>query len=743
MKWASFLAGVSLCALAAGAALVPFLDASGNPGVALPPIEQSVAPTGSAAPPAPAVEPAPPVLPPVFSALTPVAPTGQMNFADPQAVTAAKAPAEKGPQLASLEAPAPLQLEADPEPALTEAIAAYEKGSLSEGDAAARTLTDPAARALAEWIAIRTASRHVGYPRITKFLADHPSWPSAVTVRRRAEEALYLERIDTATVRAFFTGQKPETDEGKIALAQVLLASGDNTAAAALIRDAFRNDPISKSLEDDILKKFPSIVGPADIKFRADRLIYQEEYAEGLRVAARAGEDVLALAKARVAIGKKAGNAAALMKAVPAHLHGDPAYLFAQVEMLRRAGKAAEAAVLLKKAPSDSAALVVPDEWWTERRLVARSLLDKGDARTAYAVAANIQGLGEQARMDQEFHAGWIAFRFLGDAKTGARHFAALSQVAVRPISVARGAYWQGRAAEALGDAAGAKRFYEAAAGHSTTYYGQIARAKLGLGDIALREKPQIAQDAAAAFKMHFGTRAIAMLYRLDRRDYARILALDFAASLEDAQALTMLGELALVNQDTRTALSIGKSAVQRGFPLDFAAFPTNGIPDYQKIHDVERAVVYGIARQESEFSPEVVSHAGARGLMQVMPATAKATAKAASLPFDANRLTSDPAYNAQIGSAHLGELIDKYRGSYIMTFAAYNAGGARVGQWVAAYGDPRDPKVDPVDWVERIPFTETRNYVQRVMENVQVYRAFLDQKTALLIGQDLRRGAR
>jgi len=412
-----------------------------------------------------------------------------------------------------------------------------------------------------------------------------------------------------------------------------------------------------------------------------------------------------------------------------------------KAKALRRAEKFREAAAVLARAPRDAASLVRPDEWWIERRLVARELLDAGDPKSAYAIAAGYAAQTDQTAMEAEFHAGWIALRFLGDGKLAARHFANLRARAERPISVARGAYWQGRAAEMMGDRAGAERYYHEAASHSTTYYGQIARARLGLPGVALRKLPEPSSGARATFNGLLATRSIEMLYDLNEKDLARALVADMAGMLQEGEKLAMLGDLTLREKDTRAALSVGKSATQRGFPLESIAFPTAGIPQFQPLSDVEKAVVFGIARQESEFRHDAVSGAGARGLMQVMPATARATAKQAGVTYDPKRLTTDLAYNAQIGSAHLAELIGNFRGSYIMTFAAYDAGSSRVSDWVATYGDPRDPAIDPIDWVERIPFTETRNYVQRVMENVQVYRARLGQK-AVLIETDLRRGA-
>jgi soluble lytic murein transglycosylase len=627
---------------------------------------------------------------------------------------------------------------------LRAAITQYESADLSGGDAIARGLSDPAARALAEWIAIRTAPRTTGYPRLIRFLTNYPNWPSAPNVRRRAEEALFYDGVDATTVRAFFSKEKPLSDEGKIALAGALLQGGDRKGAANLIRDAYRKDDLNKDTETAILKRFGEFVTKADHKYRTDRLVYDMDYSEAMKVAARVGPEAVALVKARQAIEKETKKAGQLLAAVPASLKDDPSYLYARISFLRKAEtpeKAREAAALLLKAPRDPESLVRPDEWWTERRLVARELLDAGDFKTAYAIAAGYTAESDQTKMEAEFHCGWIALRFTGDAKIAAYHFARLSALAERPISISRGAYWQGRAAEALGEGDAAQRFYNTAARYSTTYYGQIARARLGLSTVDLRRLPATSAGTRTTFNGLLATRAIGMLYDLNERDFARILVTDMANHLQDSDQLGLLGDLVIARDDTKAALSVGKSATQRGLPLEAIAFPTAGIPSYQPVVDVERAVVYGIARQESEFRTDAVSHAGARGLMQLMPATARATAKAAGLPFDAKRLTSDPAYNAQIGSAHLGELIDKYGGSYIMTFAAYNAGGSKVADWVTTYGDPRNPNVDPIDWVERIPFSETRNYVQRVMENVQVYRARLG-KPGLMIESDLRRGA-
>jgi soluble lytic murein transglycosylase len=237
--------------------------------------------------------------------------------------------------------------------------------------------------------------------------------------------------------------------------------------------------------------------------------------------------------------------------------------------------------------------------------------------------------------------------------------------------------------------------------------------------------------------------RAVQILYQVDARDLVISFVSDLADKVVDAGALVAIAEIAKRNDDARAMLLLGKAALNRGFAFDIYAFPTNGIPEFRMVGpNVDKSVIFAIARQESAFNPRAVSSAKALGLMQVLPGTGRQIAKKFGFPFDQNRMLSDPAYNAQMGAAELGDVLEAYRGSYILSFVAYNAGRGRVKQWIEKYGDPRDANIDPIDWVERIPFSETRNYVQRVLENMQVYRAQLGIGTRLMIEADLRRGA-
>jgi soluble lytic murein transglycosylase len=367
-------------------------------------------------------------------------------------------------------------------------------------------------------------------------------------------------------------------------------------------------------------------------------------------------------------------------------------------------------------------------------------MLDIGEPRTAYLIARDAAlPTRDIYKTEQEFTAGWIALRFLTDPATAARHFARIGVGSVNPTTLARAGYWQGRAAEAAGRSQDARAAYTAAAAQSTSYYGQLARAKLGLPQIALNGVPAGRSRGIERLEV---VRAVQLLYDLDEREIAIPIFADMGEN-GDPDALAGLGELASRRADARSMLLMGKAALNRGLPFDFYAYPVSGIPSFKSIGPaVEQSIMFAIARQESAFNPLVVSPAQAYGLMQVTPDAGRYVCKKYGAEFDLGRMKTDPVYNAALGAAELGGLIEDYRGSYIMTFAAYNAGRGSVKKWIDRYGDPRDPKVDAVDWVELIPFSETRNYVQRIMENLQVYRARFGGGTRLQIEADLHRGA-
>jgi soluble lytic murein transglycosylase len=651
---------------------------------------------------------------------------------------AALPPARKPPTPAAVAATSSTsQADTDALENVIDLVRKHKPGDATQAEA---TISDPVARKLAEWIVLRSDDNGASVERYRAFIDANPSWPSQTFLRRRGEAALWDDHRDDATVWSWFENQSPLSAKGRFALARAMIARGDRANAERLVREAWRNDSMSEDTENTALDMFGALLTPGDQKARMDQLLYGNEYDSALRAAKRLGSDQVALAKARIAGNRKASNTRALLEAVPRELHGDPGFIFTRIQLLRREEKFAEAAQLMLSAPKDPGRLYNADEWWVERRLLSRKMLDVGEHRTAYLIARDAALPARDIyKTEQEFTAGWIALRFLTDPATAAQHFARIGVGSVNPTALARAGYWQGRAAEAAGRSQDAHAAYAAAAEHSTSYYGQLARAKLGLPQIELNGAPAARGRGIERLEI---VRAVQLLYALDEREIAIPIFGDMGDN-GDPDALVGLGELASRNGDARGMLLLGKSALNRGLPFDFYAYPVNGIPPFKSIGpDVEQSIIFAIARQESAFNPDVVSPAQAYGLMQVTPDAGKYVCKKYGASFDLGRLKTDPVYNAALGAAELGGLIEDYRGSYIMTFAAYNAGRGSVKKWIDRYGDPRDPKVDAVDWVELIPFSETRNYVQRIMENLQVYRARFGGGTRLQIEADLHRGA-
>ncbi|MCK1360049.1 lytic transglycosylase domain-containing protein [Bradyrhizobium sp. 199] len=608
--------------------------------------------------------------------------------------------------------------------ALKDAIDLARKGKTDDASAARDRIADPAGRKLADWFMLRHSESTANFRRYAAFLDANPDWPSSALLRRRAEARLWQEKSDAAIVHKF-TMDRPASAKGKFALARVLLVEGDADWAARLVREAWRTDELSERSEEDSYEAFHDLLTADDHRARMDKRLGAKDYSAARRAAKRLGEDALAIVKACAAVTGKASKAKDYLEDVPADARRDLGYVLCRAQWHLQNNRIDDAAeVILAAAPATMAAQDT-DAWWRERRLLARKLLDQGKFETAYDVVRTAAVPEKEVyRVDYHFMCGWIALRFLGDPKSAIMHFAAIDEGSANPIALSRAHYWRGRAADAMGASADAQMSYRAASRYPTAYYGQLARARLGLDRIELRA-PSPVLAAADMQPSDERVRAADMLYGIGERDVVFYYAEDFAKESTDVAALEGLGALAGRRNDARVMLEVGKSALARGLALDHYAFPTIGIPEHRQVAPaIETSVIYSVARTESSFDQRDKSAANAVGLMQVTPEAGRDTAKRFGLTYDWGKMVSDPVYNTQMGAAELSALLSEYRGNQIMTFAGYNAGRGRVREWVQARGDPRDPKVDPVDWVERIPLSETRNYVQRVMENVLVYRA-------------------
>jgi soluble lytic murein transglycosylase len=559
-------------------------------------------------------------------------------------------------------------------------------------------------------------------------------WPGLGDIEANLERALYREQaLEQAQV--WLSGRTPVTVEGTIVLARAETARGDSQRAQALIRHLWHEKTFEPAFETVILDEFGALLSQADHRQRMAHLLFAERITQAKRFAEMTGAQ--SLLEAFSSVVRKSRDAAARLNSVDAAERKDPLYLFARIKMLRQARRYEEAAALFKAMPTARQHLADADSWWVEARIVSRGLMDMGRADEAYALAAAHRAESPADIAEAEFHAGWFALR-AGRPDTAETHFRKLLAVSSRTHDQARGYYWLGRAAEAAKRPA--KQAFQRAADYPATFYGQMASAKLGIPIEPGHRYPSL--DYAATFAARPEMQAIALLEQSGEAGRARRLYLALAASLDSPVDLQALAEVALSKHGPSLALAIGKAAQRQGHDPGLAAFPLGAIPDSADISGAGRALAYAIARQESAFNPAAISPANARGLLQLLPSTAKRVASRYQMAWAEERLIDDPAYNATLGSHYLGEQIDRFNGSYILTFAAYNAGPGRIPDWIRRYGDPRGLGLDAsVDWVENIPYQETRDYVQRVMENFQVYKRLLNEPVD--ITADMTAGAR
>ena len=621
--------------------------------------------------------------------------------------------------------------------AVKDALDLVRKAKVTEASAIEKRIGDPAAQKLVEWLILRHTAE-ASFTRYAGFIANNPLWPSSALMRRRAEARLWEERSNAATVQSFAGGQ-PTSAKGRFALARALLGEGERDSAARHVREAWRSEELSERSEAEAFEMFRDLLTSDDHRARMDKRIGAKDFSAAMRAARHLGGEDLSIVKACAAATANADNALELLDSVATDARKDLGYALCRIRWLLRHDRFEDATRLVLAASPETMAFQETDEWWRERRVLARKLLDLGNFQSAYQVVRTAAlPANPNYQAESHFVPGWIALRYLNEPAVASEHFAHIDDGSVNPIVMARACYWRGRAAEAAGENDKMRAEFQTAARHGTAYYGQLARARLGLVGIELRSPPQPLSNESPADEL---VRAADMLYSIRERDLVVNFATDLAHQTVDAGSLAALGELTLRRNDARAMLQIGKTALARGLGLDFYAFPTIGIPQHSPIGpQIDSSLVYSVARTESAFDQRDKSPANAVGLMQVTPEAGRDTAKRFGATYDWARMVSDPVYNTQMGSAELAALLREYSGSHILAFAGYNAGRGRVRQWVKQYGDPRDPNVDAIDWVERIPFAETRNYVQRVMENLLVYRIRFDAGSAMVSDFDQHR---
>ena len=573
---------------------------------------------------------------------------------------------------------------------------------------------------IVEWLRLRSGEGQLG--EYESFLQRRPDWPGLGLLREKGEAAV-ARSTSAERVLAWFNGGQPETVEGSFALIRAYTALGQTDAARAEAVRAWLALSFTAEQEAALLEAYPKALAQVN-ETRLDRLLWDGEATEAARMLPRVGADWRKLAEARIALREESPGVDAKLKAGPAALSNNPGLAYERFIWRMRKDRYEEAAPLIVDSSSSAETLGRPEDWAERRALLARRLLRDGDPRMAYRVAASHHLAGGSDYADLEFIAGFVALRHLGDAQAGLDHFRRLTAAVSTPISLARGAYWEGRALDQLGQTDAARAAFARAAQNHTAYYGLLAAERQGMPlDPAILGRQQYPDWQTASFADSSVLQAAILLQQAGDRALAKRFLLHLAEGL-NAQELGQLGDMALSLDEPHFAVLIGKQAAERGIILPRVYYPvTDLVPDGLA---VSRALALSIARRESEFDPGVVSPAGARGLMQVMPETARMMATKLGKSFDSARLTSDPAYNAALGSEYLKQLLEEFGPSIALIASGYNAGPGRPRAWVEQFGDPRRDDVDVVDWVEMIPFSETRTYVMRVAESVVIYRAKL-----------------
>lgn len=597
-------------------------------------------------------------------------------------------------------------------------FAAIEAEDWAAAYALASRGNDPLLSKIVAWIDYTRLETRARFGKITAFIVQNPDWPDQRLLERNAEEAL-ADSIPDGEVLAWFSRYEPRTVKGRMHLARALLATGKREQATALLRETWVNGDFPRRQERDFLRRYRKFLRKEDHVQRLDRLLWDGRSWEARRMLRRVAAGRRALAVARIRLRRFRGGVDSAIRRVPGELIDDPGLVYERLRWRRRKGRDEDARALLENPPQN---LVRPGAWWTERGILVRRALRKDESSLAYRLAKDHGQTSGATFAEAEWLAGWIALRFLEDSEDALNHFTALYENVRFPISLARGAYWAGRAAEASGDNELAQEWYAKAARHFTTFYGQLAATRLdGKALPVVPQDPLPDAQEAEAFENNELVKA-ARLLRLsaDREHLGRfILHLNKKARTPAEHALT--ASLAASQNRPDLALAAAKRSARRGVQLLGAAYPAYPLP--RDRNGLEAELLLALLRQESAFDIDAISDAGARGLMQLLPSTARIVARRLKLGYATRKLTADPEYNMKLGIAYLASLLDAFAGSYVLALAAYNGGPTRVRKWLRANGDPRQRDVDVIDWIELIPFDETRDYVQRVLENLQVYR--------------------
>ncbi len=574
-------------------------------------------------------------------------------------------------------------------------------------------------RSLVDWYRLRQ-SNNISFRDAVIFLNTHKNWPDLSTIRKKAEESISSANPSNEVIQ-YFNAYPPLTAKGMDHYLSALIATKQTAQAMQTLKNYWPKAVIAPNDQDMIINKYGRYLGSQDHERRLRHIIHDKHYTASRALARILGNGYPELVEAKIALIEGKSDVNNLVAKVPAGLRNNEALMLARTQWRRKNNHDTGAIDLLNRAPTHNR-MSNPKDWWTERHIMTRRLMEEGKWGSAYQLASNHRQKDGFSFAQAEFVSGWIALRKIGKPWEAFKHFENLFNAVESPISRSRGAYWAGLASDTLGHSEVAMQWYRVAAKYQTTYYGQMAAQRINLPLALLNETPiQVTPEARQRFRQNSLISAAILLHRSGQNRASKQFFDAFADSAKNGLDYSLSAELAKSLGYNDAALNIAKDAERAGYLMPSYLFPV--LPAArERGYAIHPAFNHGIMRQESAFDQYAQSHAGALGLMQLMPATAKETAQKAGLPYSKSRLTSDPSYNMTLGSLYIKQMLDRFDGNRTLAIAAYNAGPGRVSGWVKEFGDPRDPNIDEVDWIEGIPIYETRNYVQRVTEAINVY---------------------
>jgi len=659
------------------------------------------------------------------------------------------APATANPAAPSLKSPPPVSSPwlASPDLSLLlRALDSADSGEWGQVRSLQGRISDPAAQALVRWRLATNGNAGMGFGELMQAAEEFKGWPDSSLILDQVEAAIPRSTLTADERIVWLLARGPQTGEGILALADAYDSQGKRDDMARVIQDAWRTKPMSTAAVATIQSHYGSLLSAEDHYGRADMFLWRGDTTSAKAMSSRLTSDRKAVIDARIGLIKNVKNVDKLVNAVPAAYTEDAGLLYERARWNERKGKAPEELNLLLRINGQAAAPVGRDDIWVEKQSAMRRMIREQNYATAYQLAAGHGLTSGEAFRDAEWIAGWLALTKMGDALKAENHFRVFGAGVITPISISRAQYWLGEALKAQGRMEEANAAYDIAARYPYVFYGQLAAEKVKDRNpaavmINFASLPQPTDEERAAFARQPAVRAAILLAETGRIGTFERFAFALDDMLASPNEHQMLFDIASGYLEMRAAVRSAKAGLGRGLVAPDAVFPLMSLPPSPRTGSAEPAMVLALARQESEFNHRAISSADARGLMQMIPRFAQAEARMVGLPFRQSWLTDDPQYNLRLGRGFLDDLVDSFGGSYILAAAAYNAGPSRARQWIRDFGDPR-AGTDPVNWIESIPFSETRNYVQRVLENTEVYRNRLSgQPTEIILSEDLRRG--